>query len=247
MTPDDAPRRLRRAEAVLAARRRQFAIVLEDAHDRHNVSAVLRTCEAFGVQDVHLVIEQNDAPELNTDVTQSAHLWLTVQRHFGTANAIRALRSSGHKLYVGHVSATAVPLPQLPRDVRAAYVFGNEHSGVTSTWLDNADAVFVIPTTGFIGSLNLSVAAALVIYDRLLGRPGAELPPGDLDEEAKAVLRAEWYEKLAHGSRALADRYRAFLQSPPPPESGMPRDHHGRRRRASTTLSSIPRNRAKDA
>ena len=120
MNESTVPRRLQRAEAVLAARRRDLTVVLEDAHDPHNVSAVLRTCEAFGVQDVHLVIEQNEAPAINIDVTQSAHMWLTVRRHFGTENAIRALRDAGYAIYVGHLQPGATPLPQLPRARRAA-------------------------------------------------------------------------------------------------------------------------------
>ena len=120
MNESNVPRRLQRAEAVLAARRCDLTVVLEDAHDPHNVSAVLRTCEAFGVQDVHLVIEQNEAPSINIDVTQSAHLWLTVHRHFGTENAIRSLRDAGYAIYVGHVQPDATPLPRLPRAQRAA-------------------------------------------------------------------------------------------------------------------------------
>jgi len=232
MSESIAPRRLQRAEAVLATRRRGFTVVLEDAHDRHNVSAVLRTCEAFGIQDVHLVIEQNEAPAINVDVTQSAHLWLTVHRHYGTQNAILALRNAGYAIYVGHVQAGATPLPRLPHAQRAAYVFGNEHSGVTQTWLANADAIFTIPTSGFMGSLNLSVAAALVIYDRLFGRPDAEPPPGDLTDAEKTTLRAQWYEALAHGSDALAARFKDFLDAPPPPRAFLPADTHQRRRAA---------------
>jgi tRNA (guanosine-2'-O-)-methyltransferase len=214
---DEAPRRLARAEAVLARRRRALCVVLEDAHDPHNVSAVMRTCEALGVQDVHLVAELEDETILNPKVTIGAHRWLTVHRHHGSDTAIAALRSAGYRLYVSHLDREATPLPSLPADYRAAYVFGNERSGVTEKWLAAADATFLIPTSGFSGSLNLSVAVAMTLYDRLFGRRGAELPAGDLPESEKAALRAIWYRQLAHGNAERSHAYERFLAAPAPP------------------------------
>ncbi|MFQ5601071.1 MAG: TrmH family RNA methyltransferase [Candidatus Krumholzibacteriia bacterium] len=240
MNEPQAPRRLARAEAVLAARHRGLTVVLEDAHDSHNISAVLRTCEAFGIQDVHLVAELQSFTELNDAVTIGAHRWLTVHRHQGTENAIAALRQAGYGIFVSHLDEGATPLPALPRNVRAAYVFGNERSGVTRAWIENADVRFVIPTSGFSGSLNLSVAAALTIYDRLLGMPPAALPPGDLPAHEKTTLRAAWYRCLAGGSAELERAYRAYLENPPQPRPTFPRDHHRSPRRRPDQRSAEP-------
>jgi tRNA (guanosine-2'-O-)-methyltransferase len=241
MSRDDpapaVPRRLARAEAVLARRRRSLCVVLEDAHDPHNVSAVMRTCEALGVQDVHLVAEIEDETILNPKVTIGAHRWLTVHRHHGSESAIAALRASGYRLYVSHLDAGATPLPEVPADGRAAYVFGNESSGVTERWLATADATFLIPTSGFSGSLNLSVAVAMTLYDRLFGRRGATLPAGDLDESEKAAVRAVWYRQLARGNPDRQQEYERFLDSPAPPvpsfgvdrRKGAPPDSSSRR------------------
>src|SRR5262245_56374512 len=98
-----APRRLARAEAVLAARLRHWCVVLEDAHDPHNVSAVLRTCEALGIQDVHLVAEAQAESILNPRVTIGAHRWLTLHRHRGAKAAVTALRASGYRIFVSHL------------------------------------------------------------------------------------------------------------------------------------------------
>ena len=97
-------------------------------------------------------------------------------------------------------------------------------------WLAAADTTFRIPTCGFSGSLNLSVAVALTLYDRLLGRPGACLPPGDLEETEKAALRAAWYAELAHGSPERQSEYADWLAHPvePRPSFGVDR----RRRQA---------------
>lgn len=228
MHPENAPRRLVRAEAVLAARRRRMTLVLEDAIDPHNVSAVLRTCEAFGIQDVHLVTSGAAPPEPNPGVSLGAERWLTLHRHDGAAAAIEALRACGYRLFVGDLRADATALYELPRDSGVAYVFGSEHRGISQAWLDAADARFLIPTAGFTGSLNLSVAAALVVYDRLCVRAAAAPTPGDLTDSDKATLRATWYETLAHGNAALARDFAARAQDPPPPSPTFPVDRSKR-------------------
>lgn len=222
---DDAPSRLTRAEAVLAARRRSVAIVLEDTHDRHNMSAALRSCEALGVQDVHIVSQNQTPARINKDVAIGAQRWLTLHEHVGAPNAVRAMRAAGYRIYVSHLSADAKPLPALPRDERAAYVFGNERDGVSQAWLEHADGRFVIPTSGFTGSLNLSVAVALTVYDRILGRSAVSFE-GDLSEPERAELRAAWYERLAHGNAQLEETFRPYLANPPAAKRSFPRDRN---------------------
>jgi len=222
-----APRRLARAEAVLRARLRRLCVVLEDAHDPHNTSAVLRTCEAFGIQDVHLVAEAQAESILNPRVTIGAHRWLTLHRHRGAAAAITALRSSGHDIYVSHLDPSARPLPAIDPVRPAAYVFGNERSGVTQQWLDAADATFWIPTSGFGGSLNLSVAVAVTVYDRLMGRRGATLPPGDLDDAACDALRREWFAALAGDDPERQRTYAAHLERGVEPRTAFGADRRG--------------------
>jgi len=228
---DSAPRRVARAEAVLQSRRRSLCVVLEDAHDPHNVSAALRTCEALGVQDVHLVAAEQEIAPLNPKVSIGAHRWLTLHRHRGVGPAVEALRAANYRICVSHLEARSTPLPGLDRRGRTAYVFGNERDGVSEAWLAAADATFVIPTCGFSGSLNLSVAVALTVYDRLFGRRGAKMPAGDLTEAEKSVLRTAWFDQLAGGDAERAREYAAFLARPVAPRPLMPAD---RRRHGST-------------
>lgn len=227
MSSEFPPRRLARAEGVLAYRHGKMCVVLEDAHDRHNISAVLRTCEAFGIQNIHIVNELQPMVPVNKGVSMGSHRWLTIEQHEGTPNAIRVLRQRGYKIYVALLSEDALPLPQLPRDSKAAYVFGNEHAGVTQGWVEAADQTFLIPTSGFSGSLNLSVAAAVTIYDRLLGKPEAALPQGDLSDTEKHDLRQQWYRSLAHGSQEVWEQYERHVESPPEPRLVFPEDQHG--------------------
>lgn len=217
MSDAPAPRRLVRAEAVLAARRRDIAIVLEDTHDPHNVSAVLRTCEALGVQDVHLVSRSGTHVRIHKDVAIGAQRWLTLHRHDGAEAALNALCAMGYRIFVGHLSDDAIALPELPRGARAAYVFGNEHAGISRAWVERADARFVIPTSGFTGSLNLSVAVALTVYDRLLARSAARFETGNLSDRERAALRETWYKRLAHGNAQLEATFARYLSDPPNP------------------------------
>jgi tRNA(Leu) C34 or U34 (ribose-2'-O)-methylase TrmL len=128
------------------------ASVLEDAHDPHNVSAVLRTCEAFGIQDVHLVVEEPARRDPQSKVTIGAHRWLTLHRHRGSARRDRSIARGWLPALREPSRCGATPLPQIDAHERAAYVFGNERSGVTARWIEAADATFVLPTSGFSGS-----------------------------------------------------------------------------------------------
>ena len=223
---ESAPRRLLRAESVLAGRQRDITVVLEDARDTHNVSAVLRTCEALGIQDVHLVVENHESAEINRDVTKGAHRWLTLHRHYGNAQAMAALRQAGYRIYAAMLGDQTKPLTEIPCHERAAFVFGNEKTGLAELWATEADACFAIATNGFSGSLNLSVAVALTLYDRLMGTQRTTLPAGNLPEQEKHLLRAAWYERLAHGSDALHQEYKSWLNDPPQSESVHPVDVH---------------------
>ena len=119
-------------------------------------------------------------------------------------------------------------LPEVPREQhKAAFVFGNEKSGLTDMWVREADACVAIPSSGFTGSLNLSVAVAITIYDRLMGTAHNALPHGTLDDDERRTLRQEWYEKLAHGSDEVRARYQEFLDDPPAATSVFPVDSHG--------------------
>ena len=171
-------------------------------------------------------MENNESAEINRDVTKGAHRWLTLHRHYGSGAALAALRQGGFRIYAALLRADTQALPEIPRQQRAAFVFGNEKAGLTELWAAEADACFSTPTNGFSGSLNLSVAVAMTLYDRLMGSQRTSLPQGNLPESQKQVLRKEWYEKLAHGSEALRLQYETWLKAPPQPETVFPVDAH---------------------
>lgn len=191
-------RRIDRLRSVAAARQAGLTVVLEDIHDPHNAEAIFRSCDAFGVQEVHLVFER-EAPfkprRVGKASSASANKWLSFTVHRSTAECLRALRASGHVL------AAAAPPPR-GRDLaatdltarRLALIFGNEHRGLSEEALAAADQVMSIAIVGLVRSLNLSVAAAICLHEATRQR-AATGRDYRLSAEEQTRLVAEWLDR----------------------------------------------------
>lgn len=185
--------RAARLETVLAARLRGVTVVLERLEDEGNVSAVLRTAEAMGVQDVH-VIEPPDRPlRIAPDITQGCHRWLDVHRTSDADACLDTLRARGFRLYGSAAGRSAVPVERLDFAAPAALVFGNEKTGVAPGTLARCDATFWIEMYGMTRSYNVSVAAALALREATAARRRAVGAMTDLSPEELAELRDRWY------------------------------------------------------
>lgn len=191
----DIPRRLIRAEHVLAARTRRISLILESSQDPHNVHAVLRTAEALGVQDVHVVAPRGEAAAISPGVTQRAHEWLSVRRHSDIDRAVEAARAEGRSIWATALADEARSLTGLVPEGRVAVILGNESEGISARARELADVLIRIDLVGFSGSLNLSVAAAIVLWELRRGEL-AGVTPGDLAPEELVVLRERWYPPL---------------------------------------------------
>ncbi len=176
--------RRKRIADVIASRTRAVVPVLDGLIDPHNVAAVLRSADAFGVQEVHLLA----GPEgfvASRKIAQGADRWLDVVEHPSAAACVRALRASGHKVYVAAMNGTVTP-GDLAREAKVAIVFGNEHAGVSAEMHALADDTYTIPMRGFVQSLNVSVAAAITLFHATQGRPG------ELSAHEQELLRARY-------------------------------------------------------
>ncbi|WP_207895689.1 TrmH family RNA methyltransferase [Acetobacteroides hydrogenigenes] len=153
---------------VLSNRTRYITVCLEDIYQSQNASAVLRSSEAFGLQDVH-IIENSNIFSINPNVVRGSDKWLTIHRYFNsacpTSDAISSLRSNGYRIVATspHVDGVALEDFDLTKG-KVAVFFGNEHNGVSQTLLDQADEYLYIPMYGFTESFNISVAAAMTIH-----------------------------------------------------------------------------------
>jgi tRNA (guanosine-2'-O-)-methyltransferase len=160
------PERREKLQSVLSKRQDDITIVLENVFDPHNISAVMRTCDAVGVQELYV---------LNTKIprhkkwgaksSSSAAKWLTVYQFENAEECFSELRKKYSKILTTHLSSDAVNLYEINLTQPVALVFGNEHSGVSEEIRNLADGNFIIPQSGIIRSLNISVACAVTLYE----------------------------------------------------------------------------------
>ncbi|MBN3034698.1 MAG: RNA methyltransferase [Bacteroidales bacterium] len=161
------PRRRRLFDEVLSRRTRHFTVVLEDIYQAQNASAVLRTCDCLGIQDVH-IIENLNRYQVNPDVTLGSSKWLTLVRHNSSSNntpgALRILRKEGYRIMATSPHQKGVPPEDADINFKTAIMFGNELKGLSDVAMEDVDGFLCIPMFGFTGSYNLSVSAAIILY-----------------------------------------------------------------------------------
>jgi tRNA (guanosine-2'-O-)-methyltransferase len=193
---DRTERRIARLRAALERRQPDLHLVLENVHDPHNVSAVLRTCDAVGVGTVHLVYTYETFPKIGKASSASAYKWTNIERHESIESCYASLRSAGCRIYATDLGERAVELYALEMASPVALVFGNEHRGVSEEASRGADGNLVIPMVGLIQSLNISVACAVTLYEAMRQRRVAGLydRPSMTPDAIDAKL-SEWAAK----------------------------------------------------
>lgn len=160
------PERKARLEFVLSKRQNDITIVLENVFDPHNISAVMRTCDAVGVQEVYVLNTKIPRhKKWGTKSSSSAAKWLSVHQFENAEECFAELRRKYSKILTTHLGGDAVNLYDISFTNPLALVFGNEHSGVSEEIRKLADGNFIIPQMGIIRSLNISVACAVTLYE----------------------------------------------------------------------------------
>lgn len=189
-------RRLQRMAGVLTRRQPDVAVVIENVTDPHNVSAVLRSCDATGVASAHLLYPDGEPPKLSKGVSASAQRWLDVYRHESVSECFDALRADGLTVYATHLGDDTADLYDLDLTQPCAFVFGNERLGVSDEVLAHCDGRVKIPMQGMVESLNISVAAAVTLYEVFRQRKVAGFydEPRWSEEVIRARLR-HWLER----------------------------------------------------
>lgn len=204
--------RVERIDAILGNRTRHLTVALENIFQTHNASAVVRTCECFGIQDLH-VIESTNSFEPNKSIVQGAAKWVTLHRYRNpnaTTRCLQGLKDAGYRIVAMDAASNGIPLAELPVDEPLALCFGSEEPGLSETARGLADTSAVIPMQGFTQSLNLSVSAGIALDQlgtRLRGsRGGWRLPQAERER-----LRVLWLARLTPTGRSIVDRYTAEL------------------------------------
>ncbi|MEK7356665.1 MAG: RNA methyltransferase, partial [Bdellovibrionota bacterium] len=165
--------------------------VLEDIYDRGNVSAVLRSAEALGYQCAH-VIEIGEKFKTSARVTQGADKWLDVKKWKSTGECVAELKRLGYRIVATHLDSKAKPIGEIDFTKPTALVLGNEKDGISKEMIDSCDETAIIPMHGFVQSFNISVAGAVSLYHIMRERERALGHHGDLTEDEKLILRAEF-------------------------------------------------------
>jgi tRNA (guanosine-2'-O-)-methyltransferase len=188
------PERREKLLSVLSKRQSNLTVVLENVFDPHNVSAVMRTCDSVGIQDIYIL--NNKIPphkKWGFRSSSSAYKWLTVHQFSDASACMEQLRKNYNTILTTHLAGDAVSLYDIDFTGSVALIFGNEHTGVSEEIRAMADGNFVIPQTGIIRSLNISVACAVSIYEAYRQKTIAghyEQP--SLDVDTIEQLYTEW-------------------------------------------------------
>ena len=203
--------RKQRFEEVLAWRTRHITVVLEDIFQPHNASAVLRSCDLTGIQDIH-IIENNYTFDINPDVVMGSTKWLDIHRYneldFNTPTVIDQLKAKGYQIVATCPHQDDFSPETLPLDQPIALVFGTEKTGITDYVMEHADKFVKIPMYGFTESFNISVSAALLVYSltqRLHGLQGIDW---HLSEEEKQMIRLEWSRRTLNRIRQYERKFK---------------------------------------
>ncbi|GLR69295.1 tRNA (guanosine(18)-2'-O)-methyltransferase [Agaribacter marinus] len=158
-----SPERFARIQQVLSQRQHDLTLLMEEVHKPHNVSAIIRTADAVGIHQVHAVWAGN--PELRKGTALGSQIWVRNKHHDTTADAVSHLKSQGMQVLVTHLDNTAVDFRQVDYTKPTAIIMGQEKDGATEEAVELADQSIVVPMIGMVQSLNVSVAAATVLYE----------------------------------------------------------------------------------
>ncbi len=200
--------RIKRIESILHQRTRYLTVALEEISKPHNASAVLRSCDAFGVQDLHMIERRNPA-RIQPTVTSGSQNWITVYRYRNphqdnTLVCLQRLKQQGYKIVATTLHEDSIPLQSLPIDNKLALWFGTEKFGLTEAVYEQSDYNVHIPMQGFVQSLNISASAALFLYS-LTQRIRTERENWALSENETLDLKLDWLLRISPGGKQLLE------------------------------------------
>lgn len=188
-----------RFEDVLADRTRYITVVLEDIYQPQNASATVRSCDCFGIQDLHIV-ENRNTYQLNPDVTLGSSQWVSLHRYrepgqSNTRACLEKLRQQGYQLVATSPHKDDYLISELPLDRKTALLFGTEETGLTPEALELADRFVKIPMYGFTESFNISVSVAICLYETIQRLRQSDIS-WHLTDAEKQALRLDWTREV---------------------------------------------------
>ncbi len=198
-------RRLRRFEEVLSERTRHFTVAIEDIYQLHNTSAVLRSCDIFGIQDVHM-IEEKYSDRIDGEIAMGAQKWVNVIKHSSAVDCVEYIKNKGYQVVATTPHHDECHLNNFNINKPSCFFFGKEAEGLSPEILESSDAFLTIPMHGFTESLNISVSAAIILQSVTDRLRKSDLDWG-LSNGEKFDLKLEWCKKSIKSIDQILKRY----------------------------------------
>ncbi len=202
------PARFAKIDHLVKERTRHLSIVLEDVYQSHNAGAILRSCEAFGIQDVHCITDRNQL-NVNNAVASGAGKWLNINCYETIQDCVSELKKNGYQLVATSPHAVT-PLSEINITKKTALLFGTEDEGLSEELAHLADQQVCIPMYGFTESFNVSVSVALCLYELTQKLRDSNLK-WQLSEVEQEKLILEWLKESVNDSDLLEERFTTSL------------------------------------
>ena len=198
--------RLKRFKQVLSERTRHFAVAVEDVYQLHNTSAVIRSCDVFGIQDVHFIEEVNTKC-IDREIAMGAQKWVDIHRYNSVTSCIEHLKANGYQIVATTPHHKDNNLKDFDITKKSCFFFGRETEGLSETVIKSADCFLKIPMYGFTESLNISVSAAIILQ-HVTSKLKVSHINWELSKEEQLQKRLDWIKATLKNYDAILERYK---------------------------------------
>ncbi|GGD27798.1 TrmH family RNA methyltransferase [Hyunsoonleella pacifica] len=190
---------------VLAQRTKHFTVAIEDVYQLHNTSAVIRSCDVFGIQDVNIIEEQN-TKRIDREIAMGAQKWVDLNRYNSVKSCITDLKQNGYQIVATTPHKNDCDLQDFDVTEKACIFFGRETEGLSDEVLNAADSFLKIPMVGFTESLNISVSAAIILQ-HITSELKITKIPWQLSENEQLEKRIDWCKKTIKSFDEIVERF----------------------------------------
>jgi len=199
------PKRLERFNYVINQRTKHFTVATEDVYQLHNTSAVIRSCDVFGIQEVNIVEEVN-SKRIDREIAMGAQKWIDLNRYHSVKECIADVKRKGYQIVATTPHTDDCELHDFDVTKKSCFFFGRETEGLSQEVLDQADVFLKIPMSGFTESLNISVSAAIILQHVTTKLKKTDIDWG-LTEDEKLEKRLDWCTKTIKSHDKIIERF----------------------------------------
>ena len=198
-------RRIEKFAKVLSQRTKHFTVATEDVYQLHNTSAVMRSCDVFGIQELHIIEEQN-SKDIDREIAMGAQKWVDLNRYHSVKEALKYIKNKGYQIVATTPHKNDSVLADFDVTKKSCFFFGRETEGLSQEVIDEADCFLKIPMVGFTESLNISVSAAIILQDVTTKLKTSDVA-WELTQEEQLEKRLDWCKKTIKSYEQVIERF----------------------------------------